>query len=76
VGIYLGDSKMIHASSRDHKVVISTMNTPYYRARFIGAKRIAKINPEIFRFDDLISGVEEETADDASKNDALNIGLN
>jgi peptidoglycan endopeptidase LytE len=76
VGIYLGDSKMIHASSRDHKVVISTMNTPYYRARFIGAKRITKINPETFRFDDLITGVEEETADDASKNDALNVGLN
>jgi LysM repeat protein len=76
VGIYLGGSKMIHASSRDRRVVISTMNTPYYRARFIGAKRISKINPEIFRFDDLITGVEEETADDATKNDALNVGLN
>jgi peptidoglycan endopeptidase LytE len=76
VGIYLGDSKMIHASSRDRRVVISTMNTSYYRSRFIGAKRIAKINPEIFRFDDLISGVEEEAVDDASQNDSLNVGLN
>ena len=76
VGIYLGESKMIHASSRDRRVVISTMNTPYYRARFIGAKRISKINPETFRFDDLINGIEEETVDDAPKNDSLNVGLN
>jgi len=73
VGIYLGDSKMIHASSRDRRVVISTMNTSYYRSRFIGAKRIAKINPETFRFDDLVSGVEEEKADDAPQNDLLNV---
>lgn len=39
VGIYLGENKMIHASSRDRKVVISSLNTPYYRSRFIGAKR-------------------------------------
>jgi LysM repeat protein len=76
VGIYLGNSKMIHASSRDRRVVISTMNTAYYRSRFLGAKRIAKINPEIFKFDDLMAGVEEETADDASRNDSLNVGLN
>jgi peptidoglycan DL-endopeptidase LytE len=74
VGIYLGGSKMIHASSRDRRVVISTMDTPYYRSRFIGAKRIAKINPDVFRFDDLFTGVEEETASDASANDSLDIG--
>ena len=65
VGIYLGNNRMIHASSHDHRVVISPMNTPYYRSRFIGAKRIAKINPETFKFDDLISGIEEEPAVDA-----------
>ena len=76
VGIYLGNSRMIHASSRDRRVVISTMNTPYYRSRFIGAKRIAKINPDVFRLDELIAGVEEESADDATRNDSLNVGLN
>jgi LysM repeat protein len=76
VGIYLGGSKMIHASSRDRRVVISTMDTPYYRSRFIGAKRIAKINPEVFKFDDLLSGVEEEKEDDVSKNDSLDLGSN
>jgi LysM repeat protein len=76
VGIYLGNSKMIHASSRDRRVVISTMDTPYYRSRFLGAKRIAKINPDIFKFDDLIAGVDEESADEATTNDSLNVGLN
>lgn len=76
VGIYLGDNRMIHASSRDRRVVVSSINTPYYRARFIGAKRIGKINPEIFRFDDLLIGVEEESADDASNNDTLGLSLN
>jgi len=73
VGIYLGNNKMIHASSRDRRVVISPMNTDYYRSRFIGAKRIAKINPEVFKFDDLILGVEEESVDDAISNDSLGL---
>ena len=73
VGIYLGNNKMIHASSRDRRVVISAMNTSYYRSRYLGAKRIAKINPAIFKFDDLILGVEEESADDAVANDSLGL---
>jgi hypothetical protein len=58
VGIYLGNHLMIHASSRDGRVVISAMNTPYFLARFIGAKRMAQINPETCKFDELISGLE------------------
>jgi len=58
VGIYLGNHLMIHASSRDRRVVISAMNTPYFLARFIGAKRMSRINPETFKFDELISGLE------------------
>jgi LysM repeat protein len=75
VGIYLGNNRMIHASSRDRRVVISPMNTPYYRSRFIGAKRIAKINPDVFKFDDLIAGIEEESPDDTQKNDTLGLTL-
>jgi len=75
VGIYLGNNRMIHASSANHRVVISSLNTPYYRARFIGAKRIAKINPDVFRFDDLITGVEEESAEEAQANDTLGLDL-
>lgn len=75
VGIYLGNNRMIHASSRDRRVVISPLNTPYYRARFIGAKRIAKINPEVLKFDDLVGGIEEESAEDTQKNDTLGLSL-
>jgi hypothetical protein len=49
------------------------MDTPYYRSRFIGAKRIEKINPQVFKFDDLVMGVEEESADDAISNDSLGL---
>jgi cell wall-associated NlpC family hydrolase len=75
VGIYLGENKMIHASSRDRKVVISTMNTPYYRSRFIGAKRYPKLNPDTMRLDDLFAGAEvfEESEDDVLKNDTLGL---
>ncbi|HJV66305.1 MAG TPA: C40 family peptidase [Geomonas sp.] len=41
VGIYLGDGKMIHASSVKGEVTISNMDTDYYRSRFLGARRIA-----------------------------------
>lgn len=45
VGIYLGNGKMIHASSRQRKVVISDLNHPYYVKRYIGAKRTATFLP-------------------------------
>ena len=73
VGIYLGDNRMIHASSRERRVVISSLDTPYYRSRFIGAKRISKIVPESFNLDELMLGVEEEISADAQKNDLLAI---
>lgn len=40
VGIFIGDDKFIHASSKDKKVSISSLTEPYYSKRFIGAKRI------------------------------------
>ncbi|GIW47748.1 MAG: peptidoglycan endopeptidase LytF [Deltaproteobacteria bacterium] len=40
VGIYIGDSEFIHASSRAKRVTIDSIDFPYYRKRFIGAKRI------------------------------------
>lgn len=73
VGIYLGGNRMIHASSRDRRVVISSVDTPYYRSRFIGAKRISKITPDRFNLDELMLGVEEEVPDEAQKNDLLGV---
>jgi len=77
VGIYLGDNKMIHASSRNRSVVISPITT-YYRSRFLGAKRLAKINPELIKLDDLVAGTgaEEEKAEDVVRNDTLGLSLN
>jgi hypothetical protein len=43
VGIYLGNGKMAHASVNSHRVVASDIDQPYYRKRYIGAKRLAKI---------------------------------
>ena len=73
VGIYLGGNKMIHASSRDRRVVISSFNTPYYLSRFIGAKRISKINPEIFNISELLTVAEEEHDEDVLANDTLGV---
>lgn len=46
VGIYLGDNLFIHASSKERKVTINSLNTPYYIRRFIGAKRLLFDTPE------------------------------
>jgi cell wall-associated NlpC family hydrolase len=40
VGIYLGNNLFIHASTRIKKVTITSLNTPYFLRRFIGAKRL------------------------------------
>jgi peptidoglycan DL-endopeptidase LytE len=40
VGIYMGNNLFIHASSRERKVTIDNLKTPYYLKRFIGAKRL------------------------------------
>jgi len=41
VGIYLGNNKMIHASYRDRSVIVSSINSGYFRNRYIGARRLA-----------------------------------
>jgi cell wall-associated NlpC family hydrolase len=41
VGIYIGGGQFVHASSgRSRSVVISPINTGYYRDRYVGAKRV------------------------------------
>ena len=42
VGIYLGDDKFIHASSASNKVVISSLNQSFYKARFKWGRRVNK----------------------------------
>ena len=76
VGIYLGNRKMIHASSREHRVVISSMDTPYYLSRYLGARRMTDTASEFIDFNDLLLGVEEETEEDILTNDTLGVSLN
>lgn len=77
VGIYLGNRKMIHASSREHRVVISTMDTPYYLSRYLGARRMTDDTiAEAIDFNELLLGVEEEKEDDTLVNDTLGVSLN
>jgi cell wall-associated NlpC family hydrolase len=40
VGIYIGNGKFIHASSARHRVVITSLNSPFYRARFKWGRRV------------------------------------
>ncbi|RUM58571.1 MAG: hypothetical protein DSY66_00170 [Persephonella sp.] len=46
VGIYIGEGKMIHASSRGRRVEIISINHPFYIKRFLFAKRIFLYDPE------------------------------
>jgi cell wall-associated NlpC family hydrolase len=59
VGIYLGDHKMIHASPRSRRVVITNVDAPYFRSRFIGAKRLALLADSL-NLEALSRDVEEE----------------
>lgn len=47
VGIYIGEGKMIHASSRNKKVTITSIKEPYYARRYIGAVRLPEITTDI-----------------------------
>ncbi|NTV50756.1 MAG: LysM peptidoglycan-binding domain-containing protein [Geobacteraceae bacterium] len=76
VGIYLGNRKMIHASSREHRVVVSSMDTPYYLSRYLGARRMTDISSDVIDFNELLLGVEEENENDILKNDTLGVSLN
>lgn len=76
VGIYLGNRKMIHASSREHRVVISSMDTPYYLSRYLGARRMTNTASDSINFNDLLLGVEEESESDVIANDTLGVTLN
>ncbi|MEA1914227.1 MAG: LysM peptidoglycan-binding domain-containing C40 family peptidase [Campylobacterota bacterium] len=39
VGIYIGNNQFIHASSAGKKVIITSLNKPFYKQRFKGARR-------------------------------------
>ena len=65
VGIYLGDGKMIHASSRSHRVVVTSIDHPYYTKRYIGAKRISLLDEQ----DRLQEQLDTASADAPAENE-------
>jgi cell wall-associated NlpC family hydrolase len=42
VGIYMGNGNFIHASSAADQVIVTSLNKPYYQARFLGARRLIR----------------------------------
>lgn len=42
VGLYIGDGNMIHASSSKRKVIITPIDSAYYKQRYVTARRIIK----------------------------------
>ena len=65
VGIYLGDDKMIHASSRNRGVVVSSINSNYFRKRFIGAKRLGlSLSSEDLNLDEFSGRMQATVADE------------
>ncbi|MET0068526.1 MAG: C40 family peptidase [Candidatus Thiodiazotropha sp.] len=40
VGLYTGDDRFIHASTKQNRVAVSSLNDPYWRKRLIGVGRI------------------------------------
>ncbi len=44
VGIYMGNGKMIHASSPRSGIIVTDLNQPYYQSTFVVAKRVFEVN--------------------------------
>jgi cell wall-associated NlpC family hydrolase len=60
VGIYIGDGKMVHAARRGGGVKISSIYDPYYRQRFLFAKRVVEVKDEV-KSDPIAEIIERET---------------
>jgi peptidoglycan endopeptidase LytF len=40
VGVYIGDNKFVHAANTRRRVRVDSLSTPYYRNRFVTARRM------------------------------------
>lgn len=48
VGIYIGDNRFIHISSSRKRVAIDSLDDPYFKKRYAGAKRV--LNGEVLEY--------------------------
>lgn len=60
VGIYIGDGKMVHAATRGGRVMVSSIHEPYYRRRFLFAKRVVEVKDDV-KSDPIAEITKEET---------------
>ncbi len=49
VGIYIGNNQFVHASMRKHQVEVESLETRYFSARLMGAKRVGKLPEQLSR---------------------------
>jgi hypothetical protein len=47
VGVYVGDSRFIHAPRRGREVEVATIDGQYWRQRFDGARRLVGVLPDV-----------------------------
>jgi len=68
VGIYLGDKRFIHISSSRKRVSIDSLEDPYYKKRYAGAKRV--LNGEVLEyFQDYLQKNQEKVKREPEKVD-------
>lgn len=64
VGIALGDDLFVHAASRKHGVIVSSLDNKYFRLRFAGARRVTDLLPdELAEVEALLESDDEDFAD-------------
>jgi hypothetical protein len=71
VGIYIGDGKMIHASSKGGKVEVADINEDFYKRRFLFAKRIPANIKDLKEVED-VDSIEQYMNDNTSEKDKEN----
>jgi hypothetical protein len=71
VGIYIGDSKMIHASSKGGRVELANINEDFYERRFLFAKRIPANIKDLKEVED-VDSIEQYINDNTSEKDREN----
>jgi cell wall-associated NlpC family hydrolase len=71
VGIYIGDGKMIHASSKGGRVEVANINEDFYKRRFLFAKRIPDNIKDLKEVED-VDSIEQYMNDNTSEKDKEN----